>query len=575
MKFYKLKITKIVLFLTIMLMTTALNAENNTLNVEQLYPGKVDIKTFRIEKESQVNIYGKGAKLKKRTRHILCYGWIIDAKSGRVIWNSLKILKNKFLDDTGIFSFEDKLTLQPGIYKAYYTSVYDNDGLVIKDFGDLMENIFSDWDDDDVLTFHEDELRMIIKGSKNQFKVIDKELYYLPEDQREIAGFLKLGNDAFKEKGFSLKKETTLFVTVTGEKKDRKFYDYGRIYDMKNHRVVWPTDQTIFEYAGGGWKNVTAHEKIVLPPGNYKVSYVSDDSHSFNDWNVLPPNNPEAWGIRVNCLASEYNHVDFSVQNYEPVVDLMKAGNNAILTQGMELKKDLTVRVICLGEIDDGEAYDYGWIENALTNEIVWKFDERNSEHAGGGSKNWKFNGLVSLEKGKYIVKFISDGSHSYFDWNTTPPFEKEYWGISVWLTDNTDRKYVELIEENAFLDKHIIVKIDKVGDYAKLHKDFNIDRDGLYRVYAIGEGDDDEMYDTGWIKRLNNNQVVWEMTWRNSRHAGGARKNRMFNNKVYLTKGEYRLYYETDGSHSFSDWNDTPPTNPDKYGIRIMKEEK
>ncbi len=562
---------RIVLFFVLMLAAPFLVADDNLVNVEHLYPGKVDVKTFQIDKKSDVSIYGKGAKLKKRTRNILCYGWIIDIKTGKVQWNSLKILKNKFLNDTGIFGFEDEITLEPGIYKAFYTAVYDNDGVVIKDLGDLIENIFSNWDEEDVFTFHEDELRMIVKGQKNLFHELDKEYKYVPESQKTVVAFYRAGEDEYLEKSFSLKKTIPLYIQSAGEKKDRKFYDYGRIYDMRNHEIIWPTKSTVFEYAGGGWKNVKARDEIKLPAGDYSVSYVTDDSHSYNDWNVLPPNNPEAWGIQVFCDAGDMNHVDFSTTRPDPVVDLMKVGDNAILSQGMELKKDLEVRVICLGEYDDGEAYDYGWIEDAKTNEIVWKFTGRNTVHAGGGDKNRKFNGIVKLPKGQYIVKYISDGSHSYFDWNTTPPFEKEYWGISVWLLRENDEKYISLINERKLENENIIVKIDRVGDHEKRHKDFTIEKDGLFRVYAIGEGDDNEMHDTGWIKRLSDGQVVWEMTGRNSQWAGGARKNRMFNGDVYLKAGTYRVYFETDGSHSFAGWNATPPSNPDKYGIRIM----
>jgi len=548
-------------------------ADDNVIKVEQLYPGKVDIKTFKVERESKVNIYGKGAKLKKRSRNILCYGWIIDAETGKVEWNSLKILKNKFIDENGIFTFEDDATLKPGTYKALYTTVYDNDGIVIKDFGDLVETIFKNWDDDDVFTFHEDELRMIIKGQKNSLKEIDRIYNFIPDSQKEIVSFYRTREEEYKEKGFSLNKSMTIYVKTSGEKKDRKFYDYGKIYDMKNHEVIWPTDETVFEYAGGGWKNVLSEDKLELPAGDYRVSYVTDDSHSFNDWNVLPPNDPEAWGIQLRCEKDDYDNIDFSTKKYEPVVDLMKVGNNAILSQGLEITKDLEVRVICIGEYNDGEPYDYGWIENAVTSEIVWKFHGRNTEHAGGGEKNRKFNGIVDLPKGKYIVKFISDGSHSYTDWNTSPPFEKEYWGISVWSTKDSDRKYFKLINETSIEDENVIVKIDRVGDHESIHRDFVVTKEGLYRVFAIGEGDEDDMFDTGWIENIDNDQVVWEMTWRNSKPAGGARKNRMFNGKVYLPEGKYRVYFETDGSHSFAGWNSKPPSNPDKYGIRISIE--
>jgi hypothetical protein len=38
---------------------------------------------------------------------------------------------------------------------------------------------------------------------------------------------------------------------------------------------------------------------IMLDKGSYKLHYVSDDSHSFNNWNTDPPDDPSMWGITV------------------------------------------------------------------------------------------------------------------------------------------------------------------------------------------------------------------------------------------------------------------------------------
>lgn len=565
---------KLSYMLLLLFLGSFLFAGDNTIKVEQLYPGKVDVKYFRLDKTNEIKIIGKGAKLKKRTRNILCYGWILDAERNKVVWSSIKQNQHKYNDDSGIFSIDDNIQLPAGIYKLYYASVYDTDGINISDFNDLVETIFSKWDDEELFTFNEDELQMILKGQKGSFQEIEDYSYYMPKGEREVVSFLKTTDDSYNEKAFTLKKETELTIFSMGEKKDRKFYDYGRIYDMNNHEVLWPKKSTIYEYAGGGWKNVQAQEKMTFPAGTYSVTYVTDDSHAYNEWNVMPPNNPEGWGIHISCSDEDYKNIDFSVKKIEPVVDLTKVGNHEVLSKAIEITKDIDFRVICLGEYNDGEAYDYGWIENALSNEIVWKFNGSNTVHAGGGEKNRKFNGIINLKKGKYLIKYISDGSHSYYDWNTTAPFDKEYWGISLWTINKNDKKYIKEISEHQVESENLIVKIDRVGDHEKIHKDFVINTDALYRVLAIGEGDDGEMYDTGWIQNTNTGQVVWEMTWRNSQHAGGASKNRMFNGKVYLQKGNYRVFFETDGSHSFADWNSAPPHNPDKYGIRIMKDE-
>jgi hypothetical protein len=62
-------------------------------------------------------------------------------------------------------------------------------------------------------------------------------------------------------------------------------------------------------------------------------------------------------------------------------------------------------------------------------------------------------------------------------------------------------------------------------------------------------------------------------MTYRNTESAGGAKKNRLFNDTVILPKGNYKVYYETDGSHSYHRWNATPPHDQERYGISLLAE--
>ena len=80
-------------------------------------------------------------------------------------------------------------------------------------------------------------------------------------------------------------------------------------------------------------------------------------------------------------------------------------------------------------------------------------------------------------------------------------------------------------------------------------------------------------MADFGWIENNNSRKTVWEMTYRMTENAGGARKNRMFNGTIVLPKGNYTLFYETDDSHSYRDWNDDPPRDPDMYGITLYND--
>ena len=122
-------------------------------------------------------------------------------------------------------------------------------------------------------------------------------------------------------------------------------------------------------------------------------------------------------------------------------------------------------------------------------------------------------------------------------------------------------------------MEDNVIVEITRVRDDERLDRDFELDRDTKVRIFAIGEGVRGDMADLGWIKDLDRNKVVWEMTYRTSDHAGGADKNLMYNETMTLPKGHYRVYYRTDGSHSYRDWNSSPPYDQEKYGITLYRE--
>ncbi len=77
-------------------------------------------------------------------------------------------------------------------------------------------------------------------------------------------------------------------------------------------------------------------------------------------------------------------------------------------------------------------------------------------------------------------------------------------------------------------------------------------------------------MYDYGYIVDLDSGRDVWEMTWRRTDHAGGADKNRLFDDEILLRSGEYEVVYISDDTHSFNDWNSAPPRDAGNWGITL-----
>ncbi len=311
-----------------------------------------------------------------------------------------------------------------------------------------------------------------------------------------------------------------------------------------------------------------------MPAGAYTVHYVTDDSHSFNNWNSFPPDDPQFWGVVVFPASKSdlANVTPFREQDVvKPVVELTKIRNDQYVAQGLKLKSPTDVRILCLGESTNNKEYaDYGWIINADTRQTVWTMDGREGENAGGAAKNRMIDETIKLQPGNYIVYYSTDDSHSYDDWNSAAPYDPSKWGITIWTKNNKDRSNTELFSASDYKNQNVVAEIIRVGDDEHLQKSFELNSDSKIRVYAIGEGVSNEMVDYGWIENNETGKVVWEMTYRRTENAGGAIKNREINEVINLPKGKYKLYYETDGSHSYRNWNDNPPSDQEDYGITL-----
>jgi hypothetical protein len=167
------------------------------------------------------------------------------------------------------------------------------------------------------------------------------------------------------------------------------------------------------------------------------------------------------------------------------------------------------------------------------------------------------------------MAYFVTDDSHAHREWNASPPYDPEHWGLTIVAAEaNFSRSDVAGYEPSA--DPPILVSIVGVRDHASKRVSFNLKKDTEVRIYAIGEGSEGGMNDYGWIENAETGRVVWEMGYRMTEHAGGAHKNRMFNGTILLKAGDYHLYYESDDSHSFNDWNDSPPHDPMNWGITV-----
>nr|MBN2276828.1 hypothetical protein [candidate division Zixibacteria bacterium] len=558
-------------------------ADDVVVDFREFYEGDLAVDGFELNGKTRLTIDIVGAEL-KHSDDLYAYGWILDAASREPVWVLKEQDTQRFGKNKEVRQFSGEVTLPAGRYEVYYYAgqpyYYDNLEIKIDNLSeaiDLLQNLFDDSRDKEKY-YSEDigDFMMQIKAPTGSFSKFNP-----VEDlgRKAIVEFSRPGDDYFENKGFSLKKDMPVKIIAIGEyfSSDRVFVDYGWIINADTREKIWQMDKWNTSWAGGGRKNRAFIGQIDLPEGNYVASFVTDDSHSFGKWNVMPPYDPLHYGMVIypaneGDLKSAADYVD----NYsEPIiVQIARVRNDEYAYKGFTLKKESRLHIVALGEYGSLEEFvDYGWIENVDDNEVVWKMTGDNTEHAGGASKNRRFDGIITLEPGNYMVYYISDDSHAYRDWNSTAPYDQEMWGVTIYGAGRDfDEKAVTVFDELSTSSKRL-VNLVGLGDDEDVRQTFELKKPGKVHIFALGEGKDNRMYDYGWIENARTGEIIWEMTYRKTRHAGGGSKNRMVDTYINLDAGTYNAYYVTDGSHSFPDFNTSRPDRPHMWGITISQE--
>ncbi len=114
------------------------------------------------------------------------------------------------------------------------------------------------------------------------------------------------------------------------------------------------------------------------------------------------------------------------------IAEIVRVPDNADQTAEFTLPQEQSVRVFAIGEGGVGEMFDYGWIENADTGKRVWEMKQPETKPAGGAPKNRLIDTSVTLAAGRYKLRYKSDDSHSFDNWNAFPP-AINFWGIALY----------------------------------------------------------------------------------------------------------------------------------------------
>jgi hypothetical protein len=570
--------------ISLLAFTTSLSAQGDKLvNLSGFYAEEIQVAGFTLDSDQTISIEATTISPRRNYREFhFAYAWILNSDSREMVWE----LTEADLGERVRYkaTYADEKELAAGTYEVYYSTyphfnlnedAYFHSG-ARGFFSGIFNAIFDD-DDDDQYKFFEDlydELYIYVEGSGTSLLVGDIEHQQTVVKEKAFISFTALRDDESEEQIFKVIEPVQLNIYALGEARRDGEYDFGAIINLKTRERMWRLSYRDSEDAGGARKNRLSHQVIQLEPGIYKAIYITDDSHSYRRWNSAPPFDPSFWGMTVwvespgtESAIVKLDTVDDLIQ--ASIVEFTKVRDDKYLSQGFTLKKPLDLHIYALGEGRDGDMYDYGWIINSESRKKVWEMKYRYTEPGGGSGKNRLFDGIVRLEPGNYIVYYMTDDSHAYRDWNETPPYDKNMWGISISVMDDNyhEGDVIEYTEEDNPL---ILTQLVRIRDDEQKKSRFTLDKDGPVQIYALGEGSHGDMYDYAWIENVNTGRVVWEMTYRKTERAGGAKKNRLIDDRIHLEAGEYVVYYESDDSHSFNDWNARPPHDPFNWGITV-----
>ena len=573
---------RIFIFLSPLIFVLTVYAQDHEITLKDFSPDAIQCAGFSLITDRNVNIEAMGAggdRTIRRTRNnfadpqnMFAYAWIINSRNRELVWRMTpNNTESNWWGTKYNRKFDGDVHLDKGDYELYYSAfrpVYlatENGFFSLKRLWDRV------WGDDNWWDENSDKWYVTVK---NVDKVYDEEdiiKYQNAIKRSAIINITDVTNSQDISQGFSLKKPIKVHIYALGEGWEGEMFDFAYIVNADSRERIWEMKERETKHAGGALKNRVIKTDLELPAGNYLVHYQSDDSHSFDNWNCNPPYDPYFWGITVEGIGDNFDRsVVYKYEEHEGdlIVKLDHLGDYEEVFEGFTLEKPMKLRIYAIGEGRGGEMFDYGWIENAKTDNLTWEMRYKDTEHAGGANKNRRFDDVVSLDKGSYLAYFRTDDSHSYKDWNATKPLDPEGWGMKIYTITPGDEKFVKNYDPDD--DKNILVQIDRVGDNENREKPLTIDREMNVRIYALGEGERDEMYDYAWIEDYNTGRTVWKMRYRDTRAAGGASKNRLFDGMIRLKKGKYMVHYISDDSHSYGDWNSAPPRDRKSWGITI-----
>jgi len=265
------------------------------------------------------------------------------------------------------------------------------------------------------------------------------------------AKIIKVGDNQNLIEEFEVIRPREYLVVSAGEGfvGDTLLYDYGFIVNAKQDTIWGGRDATKTLICGGAIKNRLRINLIELKPGKYTLHYISDDSHSYGNWNANPPTYPQFWGI--NVIELENKNLISKIENY------LNQRNQEIFIKGNNIRDiQISNNIIWIGT----DQQDLTKIDRQKKKKKNYQHDEKKSNSISNNTVQSIYedkNGILWLatdtglnkfdsQKEKFTVYTEEDGLPTNYISSILPGNNGELWistrsGISKMVFDKETGK--------------------------------------------------------------------------------------------------------------------------------------